>query len=91
MIPEAYELAKMATTQQNQYGIPLNFGVDVKGTGNIAQYPPVYPEFLYEDVFANPIATTVLSNILGPKPELRFLHSNSVVSHHLPCLCVWVG
>ena len=40
--------------------------------------PPVYKENLYADIFANPIAAKVLQNILGPKPQLRYLHGNTV-------------
>ena len=55
--------------------IPANL---TAGCGNYVQFPPLYPEYLFEDVFANPIAGAVLCNILGPRPELRYLFTNSV-------------
>jgi len=48
------------------------------GCGNYIQFPPLYPQYIFEDVFANRIVGTILSNILGPQPELRYLGTNSV-------------
>ena len=58
----------------------LNKANRIVGCGNYIQFPPLYPEFLFEDVFANPIAGAILANILGPQPELRYLATNSVPS-----------
>jgi hypothetical protein len=41
-------------------------------TGNISQIPPLTPEWLHRDFYANPHMIRVVENILGPKPELRF-------------------
>ncbi len=41
-------------------------------TENISQIPPLTPEWLYRDFYANPHIIRVVENILGPKPELRF-------------------
>jgi hypothetical protein len=46
--------------------------------GNFLHFPPLWPKYVFEDIYANPFAAAVLSNILGPKPELTFLAMNSV-------------
>ncbi|KAG0650434.1 Kanamycin B dioxygenase [Hyphodiscus hymeniophilus] len=53
-----------------------NQGVD---TGNISQIPPLTPEWLHRDFYANPHMIRVVENILGPRPELRFINSNVAV------------
>lgn len=45
-------------------------------TGNVSQIPPLTPEWLSRDFYANPHMMKVVENLLGPKPELRFLNSN---------------
>jgi len=55
------------------------------GTGNYLQWPPLYPQYVFEDVYANPIAGAVLSNILGPNQELRLISSNSVFPETKSC------
>jgi len=40
----------------------------------------MYPEYMFADVLANPVVRVILSNILGPDPELRFAGTNSVCS-----------
>ena len=49
------------------------------GTGNVSQIPPLTPDWLHRDFYANPHMIRVVENILGPKPELRFLNSNVAV------------
>jgi len=45
-------------------------------TGNVSQIPPLTPEWLHRDFYANPHTIRVLENLLGPRPELRFINSN---------------
>jgi hypothetical protein len=48
------------------------------GYGNYTQYPYVFPEFLFEDVYANKIVAKVVSDMLGPRPQLRWINGNLV-------------
>jgi len=50
-----------------------NQGASIK---NVSQIPPLTPEWLDRQFYANPHMIRVVENILGPKPELRFLNSN---------------
>jgi hypothetical protein len=45
-------------------------------TGNVSQIPPLEPAFLSRDIYANPHMIRLCENLLGPKPELRFINSN---------------
>ncbi|KAH8811345.1 hypothetical protein F5884DRAFT_669591 [Xylogone sp. PMI_703] len=45
-------------------------------TGNVSQIPPLTPEWLSRDFYANPHMIKVVENLLGPEPELRFINSN---------------
>ena len=45
-------------------------------TGNVSQIPPLTSEWLDRDFYANPHMIRVVENLLGPKPELRFINSN---------------
>ncbi|KIW10125.1 hypothetical protein PV08_11085 [Exophiala spinifera] len=45
-------------------------------TGNVSQIPPLTPEWLGRDFYVNPHMIRVVENLLGPKPELRFINSN---------------
>ena len=45
-------------------------------TGNVSQIPPLTPEWLDRDFYANPHMIRVVENLLGPRPELRFINSN---------------
>src|SRR2546423_2380362 len=85
MVPEALELFRMESTHHNFEGTFLHLSCyvhhdgqfTVAGSGNISQVPPVYKENLYPDIFANPIAAKIFSNIIGPQPELRYLHGTT--------------
>lgn len=48
-------------------------------TKNVSQSPPLTPEYLLRDFYANPHMIRVVENILGPRPELRFISSNVAV------------
>ncbi|KAK5105831.1 hypothetical protein LTR62_002111 [Meristemomyces frigidus] len=43
---------------------------------NVSQVPPLEPEYLYREVYANSHMLRILDYILGPRPEFRFLNSN---------------
>ena len=68
-------------------------------TKNVSQIPPLSPDWLARDFYANPHMIRVIENILGPQPELRFLNANvavpgatarqavhSDVNHHWPSI-----
>ena len=44
--------------------------------GNICQPPPLLPEYLHEDVWANRFGVDIMKNIIGPRPQLSFATSN---------------
>jgi len=46
--------------------------------GNYTQYPYVWPEYLFEDVYANGIIAKVVTNMLGLRPQLRWINGNLV-------------
>lgn len=48
-------------------------------TGNVAQIPPLVPEFMFKDIFANPIAATILHHFIGPEPKVLNLTSNIAI------------
>ncbi len=48
-------------------------------TKNVSQIPPLTPEWLSKEFYANPHMLSILENLLGPKPELRFLNANVAV------------
>ncbi|KAG0652478.1 Kanamycin B dioxygenase [Hyphodiscus hymeniophilus] len=47
--------------------------------GNIQQDPPLTSTYFDSSIFLNPIATQVTSSVLGPKPRLSFISSNSAL------------
>lgn len=51
-----------------------NFGPQ---TGNIQQEPIIEPEYLFEDILANPWATAITECMLGPNPRMRFYSANT--------------
>ncbi|KAH9884251.1 hypothetical protein F4778DRAFT_566273 [Xylariomycetidae sp. FL2044] len=67
MVPEAQDLYARPTTHRN-------FG---DATGNIQQEPVLEAGYVFEDVLANPWATSVIQCMLGPKPALRFYSANT--------------
>ena len=56
--------------------LQYNQGVATK---NVSQVPPLTSKFLLRDFYANLHVMRVIENLLGPKPELRFLNSNVAV------------
>lgn len=47
-----------------------------EATRNVSVVPPLTPEWLRREFYANVHTMRVIENILGPKPELRFINSN---------------
>lgn len=45
-------------------------------TKNVSQIPPLTPDWLFKEVYANVHMMKILENLLGPRPELRFLNAN---------------
>ncbi|KAI5294120.1 hypothetical protein KEM55_006762 [Ascosphaera atra] len=67
MVPEAEQLYARKETHRN-------FGAN---TGNIQQEPPTEPEYIFEDVIANPWATSILECMMGRNPTVRFYSANT--------------
>lgn len=86
---EADILAALPTTHFNDVRLcsPVNSNEDVlimekasggKGsTGNMSQAPPVTPELMYEDIWANGPASAVISSVLGPAPHVIYVNGNT--------------
>ncbi|OAA54562.1 Phytanoyl-CoA dioxygenase [Niveomyces insectorum RCEF 264] len=51
---------------------------------NISQMPPVTPEYMFREIWANPHAMTILEYLLGPRPECRFVNSNTALPNTDP-------
>ncbi|KAF2810737.1 uncharacterized protein BDZ99DRAFT_338891, partial [Mytilinidion resinicola] len=45
-------------------------------SGNMSQTPPLLPEYLHEEIWANRLAVNILEHIVGPRPQLSFATSN---------------
>ncbi|OOQ87481.1 phytanoyl-CoA dioxygenase family protein [Penicillium brasilianum] len=67
MIPEAQKLYSNTATHRN-------FG---QATGNIQQEPVVEADYIFEDILANPWATSIVEHMIGPNPQLRFYSANT--------------
>lgn len=50
-----------------------------KRTGNLNQKPPLQPELMYEDIYANKCGAAVLANIMGPNPVCNFVDCNTAL------------
>ncbi|KAK5208387.1 hypothetical protein LTR41_005613 [Exophiala xenobiotica] len=55
-----------------------------KKARNISQTPPLSREWMFQEIWANPHAMSVLEYILGPEPELRFVNSNVALPNKDP-------
>lgn len=69
LIPEAEEIAR----NRNHH---FNFG---KHTRNMDQAPPVMPHLMYHDIWANPLAVSICSAILGPNPVCHYANGNTAL------------
>ncbi|KAI5865654.1 hypothetical protein GGS23DRAFT_437052 [Durotheca rogersii] len=61
----------------------LNQNAATKGAaagGNLSQVPPLEKEWLFPEVYANKHGARVVSNILGPRPEVHFIRSNTLLA-----------
>jgi ectoine hydroxylase-related dioxygenase (phytanoyl-CoA dioxygenase family) len=67
--PEAEEVAR----DPNHH---FNFG---KETRNMDQAPPLIPDLMFKDVWANPIACAILQNILGPQLVCHYANGNTAL------------
>ncbi|KAI1401792.1 hypothetical protein F4819DRAFT_508058 [Hypoxylon fuscum] len=47
-----------------------------KKSQNISQTPPLSPEYLHEEIWANRFAVAILEHIIGPQPQLSYATSN---------------
>ncbi|WWC60943.1 uncharacterized protein I303_103519 [Kwoniella dejecticola CBS 10117] len=59
-------------------GIHWNQGAD---KGNVSQVPPILEEYMFPQVYANKLAASVLSCVLGPQPELHYIRSNTLLGN----------
>ncbi|KAL1852833.1 hypothetical protein VTK73DRAFT_9125 [Phialemonium thermophilum] len=63
---------------------PLNGKVAEKGAaagGNLSQVPPLEKKWMAPEIFANKHAARIISYILGPKPEVHFMRSNTLLQN----------
>jgi hypothetical protein len=50
-----------------------------EATKNVSVVPPLTPEWLKREFYANVHMMRVIENVLGPRPELRFINSNVAI------------
>lgn len=72
MLPDTEEL------KRNADKIHWNQG---RGKGNVSQNPPFEREFMFPQIYANKPAAAVMSNILGPRPQIRYIRTNTLVGN----------
>ncbi|WWC89879.1 uncharacterized protein L201_004807 [Kwoniella dendrophila CBS 6074] len=49
--------------------------------GNVSQVPPILEEYMFQQIYGNKLATSVLSGVLGPEPELHYIRSNTLLGN----------
>ncbi|KAM0708879.1 hypothetical protein Q7P35_002915 [Cladosporium inversicolor] len=54
----------------------FNFG---KETRNMDQAPPLAPELMYQDIWANPLAVAILKNVMGPELVCHYANGNTAL------------
>jgi ectoine hydroxylase-related dioxygenase (phytanoyl-CoA dioxygenase family) len=54
----------------------FNFG---RETRNMDQAPPLEPELMYEDIWANPAAVAILKNVMGPELVCHYANGNTAL------------
>ncbi|KAH7309191.1 phytanoyl-CoA dioxygenase family protein [Stachybotrys elegans] len=57
----------------------VHFKYGAAAGGNLSQVPP-WKKWLFPEIYANKHATRVISNILGPKPEVHFIRTNTLIA-----------
>ena len=67
--PEAEEVARDPDHH-------FNFG---KETKNMDQAPPLIPDLMFQDIWANPIACSILQNVLGPELLCHYANGNTAL------------
>jgi ectoine hydroxylase-related dioxygenase (phytanoyl-CoA dioxygenase family) len=67
-------MVKEARQLRESNGTQFNYS---KKAQNILQHMIPEPEWLLDDIVANPFATTVCKTVLGPKPVLRYHKANT--------------
>ncbi|KAF2185846.1 hypothetical protein K469DRAFT_738813 [Zopfia rhizophila CBS 207.26] len=72
MSSESDIMASLPTTHRNHIG-------NDDDCGNISQSPPLDPEFIYGDIWANPAAAAVLNCLLGPNPCVTYVNGNTAL------------
>ncbi|KAH7243759.1 hypothetical protein MRS44_017117 [Fusarium solani] len=70
---EAEEMAELPTTHFNDNS------EDGNPTGNMSQGPPLQPELMYSDIWANGPAAAVLACMLGPQPQVNYVNGNTAL------------
>jgi len=73
MSSESETMSTLPTTHRNYVAGDGDF------CGNISQSPPLDPEFMYGDIWANPAAAAVLNCLLGPKPYVTYVNGNTAL------------
>ncbi|PCG97591.1 Phytanoyl-CoA dioxygenase [Penicillium occitanis (nom. inval.)] len=74
---------KLLNDQQAAIYNHLNEDTSLKGAlegGNLSQVPPIEPEWFFPEVYGNKHGVRVMSAILGPRPEVHFLRSNTLLA-----------
>ncbi|KAK5168116.1 uncharacterized protein LTR77_006684 [Saxophila tyrrhenica] len=67
--PEAEEVARDPDHH-------FNFGKDTK---NMDQAPPLNPDLMFQDIWANPIACSILQHVLGPQLVCHYANGNTAL------------
>ncbi len=70
MMKDTYELLSRETTHYN---------FDDKEIANVSQVLPIFPGYIFKDVLANPITSAVISAMIGPRSEFRWMFGNTAV------------
>lgn len=72
MCPDTEELIR------NSDKIHWNQG---RGKGNVSQNPPFEKGYMFPQIYANKPAAAVMSNIFGPRPQIRYIRTNTLVGN----------
>jgi hypothetical protein len=52
-----------------------------RAKGNVSQNPPFEKQYMYPQIYANKPAGAVMANIFGPRPQLRYIRTNTLVGN----------
>jgi hypothetical protein len=72
MVPDTEEL------KRNADKIHWNQG---RAKGNVSQNPPLEKEYMYPQIYANKPAAAVMANIFGPRPQIRYIRTNTLIGN----------